>query len=252
MNRPSFIYATHLTTATATATDTASGYAAANVLEGCEDTSWRPADITGSKTLTIALGALLPIGQIAILGQYLNGVTLELRGSTDGFVASDVQLSAESAINSSAFVTAWRSFTEADYSHIRLIFTGFSSTFEVQHVACCRAVSLPFLDDGHDPDTFQAEGTALVGPAGTFLGFTQQRTMRNLTLDFGQITNSQYPHFQLWAESCVMTLRPFFYVPNLDAPECFFGWVDAKYRFSAPSKAGARRLASIPFTGRVA
>jgi hypothetical protein len=252
MNKPSFIYPTHLSNATATATDTATGYAAANVLEGCEDTGWRPANITGSKSLTIALGGSLPIGQVALLGQYVNGVTLEVRGSTDGFVSSDVSLSGVTTISSSAFVTAWRSFTEANYSHIKLIFTGFSSSFEINHVACCRAVLLPFLEDGHDPDTFQPEGTALIGTAGTFLGFTQTRTMRNLTLDFGQITSSQYNHFQFWAETCIMTLQPFFYVPNIDGPECYFGWVDAKYKFSAPMKSGARKIAPIPFTGRVA
>jgi hypothetical protein len=252
MNKPSFIYPTHLTTATATATDAATGYPAANVLEGCEDTAWRPLNTTGAKSLTISLGGLLPVGQVALLGNYLNDVTLELRGSTDGFVASDVQLSAASAINSSAFVTAWRSFAEGYYTHVKLIFTGFSASFEIQHAAICRAVSLPYLDDGHDPDIFQAEGTALIGAAGTFLGFTQQRTMRALNLDFGQITAAQYFPFQFWAERCISTLRPYFYVPDIGQAECYFGWTDAKYKFSAPMKAGARRLAAIPFTGRVA
>lgn len=252
MNRPSFIYPIHLTTATVTATDTAAGYAAANVLEGTEDTSWRPANTTGSKSLTIALGGLLPIGQVAILGNYLNGVTLEVRGSTDNFSASDVQLSAESVISSSAFTTAWRKWTEAYYSHIKLIFTGFAGSFEVQHVACCRAVPLPYLEDGHDPDVFQPTGSHLIGVAGTYLGATQQNTMLQLTLNFGQITSGQYLPFQLWAEYCVMTMRPFFYVPDIDQPECYFVWVDAKYKFSAPYKNGVRKLAAIPVTGRMA
>lgn len=252
MNRPSFIYATHLTTATASATDSAIGYPAANVLEGVEDTSWRPLNTIGSKSLTISLGGLLPIGQVAVLGNYLNGVTLEVRGSTDGFVSSDVQLSAPIVITSSVFVTAWRSFTEALYRQVRFIFTGFAGSFEIQHIACCRAVPLPFLEDGHDPDVYQSEGTHLVGVAGTYLGATQQRTMRNLNLDFGQITNAQYLPFIFWAEYCVMTMRPFFYVPDTGAPECYFGWVDAKYKFSAPMKVGARKVAPIPFIGRIA
>jgi hypothetical protein len=252
MNRPTFIYPTHLTTATATATDAATGYAATNVLEGCEDTSWRPDNTSGAKSLTIALGGLLPIGQIAVLGNYLNGVTLEVRGSTDNFSSSNVQLSAGATISSSEFITTWRMFTENLYTHIKLTFTGFAASFEVQHVACCRAVPLPFLEDGHDPDTFQSEGTHLIGTAGTYLGATQQRTMRNLNLDFGQITSSQYAPFQFWAEYCVMTMRPFFYVPNIDAAECYFGWTDAKYKFSAPMKSGARKVAAIPFTGRLA
>ncbi|OHD20433.1 MAG: hypothetical protein A2Y38_26360 [Spirochaetes bacterium GWB1_59_5] len=252
MSRPSFIYPTHLNIATAAATDTATGYAAANVLEGCEDTAWRPSDVTGAKSVIIALGGLLPIGQVAVLGQYLNGVSLEVRGSTDGFVASDVALSAAAVINSSAFVTGWRSFGEGSYSHIKLIFADMGASFEVQHIACCRAVTLPFLDDGYDPDVFQSEGTHLIGVAGTYLGATQQRSMRSLSLNFGQIPSALYPAFRLWAEYCVMTMRPFFYIPDTALPECYFGWVDAKYKFSAPFKNGLRKLAAIPFTSRIA
>jgi hypothetical protein len=252
MNRPAFIYATHLNAATVTATDTAAGYAAANILEGCEDTSFKPANTTGSKSITIALGGLLPIGSVAILGQYLNGVTLEVRGSTDGFVSSDVLLSDAAAIVTSAYVSTFRRWTEADYSHIMLTVSGFSSGFEIQYVACCRDSVLPYLEDGHDPDAIQPEGTHLIGTAGTYLGATQQRTMRSLSLDFGQVTSSQYNRFQLWAEHCVLTMKPFFYVPNIDNQECLFGWVDAKYKFSAPSKSGGRKIAAIPFTGRVA
>lgn len=252
MNKPAFIYATHLTTAVATATDAATGYAVANVLDATEDTSWRPLDTTGAKTVTINLGGTLPIGQIAVLGNYLNGVTLSVHGSTDGFVASDVELSAAAVIGSSAFITAWRRFTEGLYSHIRLTFSGFAASFEVQHIACCRAVPLPYLEDGHDPDCFQATGTHLVGVAGTYLGASQQNTMLTLSLNFGQITAAQYLPFQLWAEYCVMTMRPFFYVPDIDAPECYFVWVDAKYKFSAPYKNGARKVAPMPVTGRMA
>jgi hypothetical protein len=252
MNRPAFIYPTHLATATTAATDTAANYAAANVLEGCEDTAWKPANTTGSKSLTIHLGGLLPIGQIALLGQYLNGVTLEVRGSIDNFAASDVQLSAAAVIGTSEFITAWRMFAENLYTDIKLIFSGFGASFQVQHVACCRAVPLPFHDDGHDPDSFQPIGTHLIGTAGTYLGATQLCTMRNLNLDFGQITTAQYLPFQLWAEYCVMTMRPFFYVPDTAQPECYFGWVDAKYKFSAPSKTGRRKISTIPFIGRLA
>jgi hypothetical protein len=251
MNKPTFIYPTHLTTATATATDTATGYDAANVLEGAEDSAWRPSNTSGQKSITITLGGMLPIGAVAILGNYLNGVTLEVRGSTNGFATSTV-ISAAAVISSSAFITAWRGFTENYYTHIRLTFAGFSASFDVAHIACCRAVPLPWLEDGHDPDSFQATGTHLIGTAGTYLGCTQQNTMRTLSLEFGQIPNSQYEAFQFWAEYCVMTMRPFFYVPDISQAECYFGWVDAKYKFSAPMKSGARKIAAIPFSGRFA
>ena len=252
MNKPTFIYPVHLPAATVTATDTATGYDPANVLEGCEDTAWKPANTTGSKSLIIDLGASMAIGQIAVLGRYLNGVTLEVRGSTDNFVSSDIAISAATVIASKIVNTTWRSFTGGNYRQIKLIFSGLSADFAVQYVACCRAVSLPFLEDGHDPDVYQPTGSQLIGATGTYLGATQQYTLATLSLDFGQITSAQYLPFQLWADACIMIMLPFFYVPDIDQPECFFGWADAKYKFSAPYRSGARKLAPIPFNWRIA
>lgn len=252
MNRPSFIYSAYLATAAASASDTASGYDAAYVLEACEDTGWRPVDTTGSKTLTIALGASVPVGQVALLGACLNGVVWEVRGSTDGFVASDVQLSSPAVMSTGTFIAAYRQFAEGAYSHVRHIFSGMGASFEIMHVATCRSVTLPWLADGHDPDAFQAEGTHLVGVAGSYLGATQQRCMKTINLDFGQITSTEYVTLQLWGESCISTMRPYFYVPDTSQPECWFGWTEAKYKFSVPWKSGVRKLAAIPFTARLA
>lgn len=250
--RPSFIYSIAPTTAIATATDTASGYAAQNIIEPCEDTAWKPLNITGSKTLVLDLQLLLPIGQIAVLGQYLNGITMEVRGSTDNFVTSDVQLSAAAIISTSTFNTAYRQFTEDSYRYIKLILFGFGPSTEIMHVSACRSVSLPYLEDNHDDQSFQPTGTHLVAPSGVYLGASQQCTMRNTSLDFGQIPSSMFPAFQLWAESCLRTMKPFFYVPDINQPECYFGWVEAKYRFSAPVKLGLRKISAIPFISRLA
>lgn len=252
IGRPSFIYSIAPTTATATASDTFAGYDAQNVIEATEDTGWKPADTTGDKTLVLDLVLELPIGAVAVLGQYINGVTMEVRGSTDNFVSSDVQLSAPAVISTSAFNTAYRRFTEDSYRYIKLILSGFGASTEIMHVSCCRTVDLPWLEDGHDSESYQATGTHLVGVAGMYLGASQQSAMRTLNLDFGQIPSSQFPAFQLWAEACVRTMKPFFYVPRVDQPECYFGWVDAKYKFAAPSRLGLHKLAGIPFTSRMA
>jgi hypothetical protein len=250
--RPSFIYSLAPVTASAAASDTFSGYAAQNVMEACEDTSWKPANVTGDKTLTLDLALILPLGAVAILGQYLNGITLEIRGSSDNFVSSDVQLSAAAVISTAAYNTAYRQFAEVSYRYIRLIMSGFGASSEIYYVAPCRAVSLPWLEDNHDADCFQPTGSHLIGVAGMYLGTSQQCAMRMINLDFGQIPSSQFPAFQLWSEACIRTMRPFFYVPDSTLPECWFGWVDAKYKFSAPSKMGRHKLATIPFTSRLA
>lgn len=250
--KPTFIYSNYPAPAAVTATDTAAGYAAADVLEGCEDSGWKPANTTGSKTLTIDQGASLPVGGVALLADYPNGVTLEIRGSSDNFTGDNVQLSAASVINSASFNTAYRLFTETGKRYLRLIFSGFGASFQVTHVALCRTVTLPYLEDGHDPDAFQPTGSHLVGVSGVYLGATQQCAMRNINLDFGIVTSANYTQFQLWAEACIETMRPFFYVPDIDQPECYFGWVEGKYKFSAPSKLSRHKLAPIPFISRIA
>lgn len=252
MSQPAFLYADYLATATVTATDTDTGYSAADVLESCEDLTWKPANQTGSKSLTIDLGATLLIGAVALVGDFLNGVTLEVRGSTDNFVASDVELSAAAAIATATFVSTWRSWSNGNYRYLRLVFSGMGASFRISHVAACRFDLLPYPEDGHDPDIIQAEGTHLVSVSGYYLGSNQQKTLRPLQLAFGEVTDAEFAVFQRWSDACVKTMQGFFYVPDTAETECFFGWLDPKYKFSAPMKNGMRKMAAIAFNSRVA
>lgn len=249
MDQPLFIFADYLPTATVTATDTASGYAAANVLQAHEDTSWKPADNTGTKTLTFDLTTPLSRGALAIAGEYLNGVSLEVRASTDDFVASDVEISAAAVISDPT--TTYRLWTNAQYRYWRLVFTDLGASTEIYHAALQRQDLLPFLDDGFDPDAYKTEGSHLLAVDGHYLGSVQTRTMRELSLDFGQVTAAEAVLFQRWADACVKTLRAFFFVPDSASATCHFGWVDAKYAFKAPYKKGLRDISAIPFTARV-
>lgn len=246
MNKPTFIYPCHAPAASVSATDTAAGYAAANILEGTEDTAWKPLNTTGAKTLTITLGTTLEIGQVAILGKNLNGVTITVNGHLG---ATNYELSAAAAVTT-ANDCIYYQFTPREVDTISLIINGATSTTTIMHVACCRAVSLPYLEDGHDPDAFQSEGTHLISVNGSYLGNTQQRAMMSLSLSFGQVTAGQYTPFEQWADACVKTIRPFFYVPDTDQTTCLFGWTDAKYKFTAPYKNGLRRIGSISFNAR--
>ena len=249
MNRPAFIYAAYLPGTTVAATDTAAGYAPADVLEGCEDSGWKPVDTTGSKSLTLDLGGAFLVGALAMTGEYLNGVTLEVRASSDNFALSDVQVSPPASIVN--FTTAWRNWSAGTWRYWRLIFSGIGASFLLHHVALGPFEPLPFHGDGHDPDTFGAEGDHLVSVSGYYLGNSQRRAMRAISLGFGQVTADEYVLFQRWADVCVRTLRPFFYVPDTDGTDCLFGWIDAKYKFSAPYKNGLRDMAKIPFNARV-
>lgn len=249
MLQPLFIYADYLPAAAVTATDTATGYAAADVLQAHEDSSWKPANITGAKSLTFDLSTALSRGAIAVAGEYLNGVTFEVRASTDNFATSDVQISAPAAISS--YTTSYRLFANSIYRYWRLIFTDMGASTEIYHVAIQKQDLLPWHENDPAPEAYKTEGSHLVSPDGHYLGATQTRTMRNLELDFGLILDAEYVIFQRWADSCVKTLRGFFYVPDSSQAACHFGWADAKYVFKAPYKNGMRDLAAIPFVSRV-
>lgn len=249
MLQPLFIYADYLPTAAVTATDTATGYAAANILQAHEDSSWKPANVTGTKSLTVDLGTALTRGALAIAGEYLNGVTLEVRASTDNFVTSDVQVSAPAAI--AAFTTTYRLWTNAAYRYWRLIFTNIGTSTEIYHVAIQQQDLLPWHASDPYPEGYKTEGQQLVAVDGHNLGAVQTRTMRNLNLDFGEVLDTEYIIFQRWADSCVKTLRCFFYVADSSQASVYFGWVDPKYEFKAPYKSSIRSLAAIPFVSRV-
>ena len=252
MNQPAFIHCAYAATASASATDTATGYAPADALIATEDpgVAWKPANTTGAKSYTIYLDGPQVIDCLALLGRGLNGITLEVRGSTDNFSTSNVQLSAGAALVGSCI--AWRKWTNSTaYRCIRLNFSGFGSDFLLMYACPTQLQPLPYHADGHDPDVIQAETKHLLSPQKMFLGTTQQNATRPLSLDWGQLTDAEYAPFAAWADNCVATSRPFFYVPDIDQSTVYFGWTDEKYKFSAPYKNGLRDIGKIPFTARV-
>jgi hypothetical protein len=138
------------------------------------------------------------------------------------------------------------------YRYWRLVLTNLGASSSVAHVAWSPGELFPWMDDGADLDARKTIGTMLVSPDGRNLGSNRLRTMRELSLDFGQVTDSEYLLFQRWAEACTDRLQPWFLVKDSSQPTCWFGWTDAGYKFSAPQKRGMYAIGKIPFTSRVA
>lgn len=247
---PAFLFTSYPATASASANDSASGYAAGNILFATEYNGWMPSDTTGDKILTIDLGTAQVVDSIGLAGLGLDGVNCEVRGSTDNFGSSDVQLSATATLSGS--IAAWVNFANlASYRYLKLIFDTMGSDFMVAYACCTAARVMPWLEDGHDPDIYQTTGSHLISPSGVVLGSVQQSTLRDLSLGFGQVNDSDYQKFADWAATCVATLRPWFYVPDSSAAAVYFGWTEASYKFSAPYRSGLRTMAKIPFKARV-
>lgn len=252
MEQPAFIWQAYSTTASATATDSATGTAAADALLATEDPGviWKPADITGTKSFTIDMGAAMALDCFALSGAGLSGITVEVRASTDNFSASDVQLLAGTSMIGS--ISAWRKFTNAaEYQYYRLNFSSFGTDFYLAFVALDQLQLLPWLSDGHDPDQMETDTEDMESPTGIYLGSVQNKIMRNLSLDFGQVLDNELTIFQSWANDCFLAKRGFFYVPDSSASTVYFGRTDKKYKFTAPRKKGLADLGAIPFISRL-
>ena len=250
MNQPLLIYAAYLPATAVTATDTAAELDPNDVLLAEEDNAWMPANTSGSKALVIDLSIPQEIGCMGIVGENLNEVTIEVHGSTDNFVASDVQVYAPTTITE--FIAAWCAWTNATYRYWKVIFSGFGSSFSVAHIALCPFNLLPFFADGVDPDAYYTEGSQLVSPDGHFLGSNRLRTMLVPDLDWGQVYEEEFVLFQAWADACVHNMSAFFLVPDSSQSACYFSWLkDPKFAFKAPRNAGLRTMPTIAITSRV-
>jgi hypothetical protein len=240
MNRPTFLFGVYPHTATAAATDSYSGTAAANVLTPNEDSYWRPANVTGDKSLTIRIGQTLA-DRLCILGEPLTGVKIDLRASTDNFSSSDVAILTDQVLTAEVNA-ATLAFDLVSYPDWRVVFkSGYMpSPLRIAHVLVGRSADLPYLEKDYDPANLAPSGDHLVSAAGMYLGSNLQRRMRKLSLDFGSVIDTEFAEIQPWAEAAAGRLEPFFFVPDRDGTECHFGWLE-KPRFAAPSATGAMR-----------
>lgn len=248
MNQPAFIWQVPATTAAVTASDSLAGTSPAWLLEGIEDAWWRPADQSGTTTLTIDLGSAQAVDCVALVGQDLDGVTLTVSASTDNFATSDDELAAAAAL--SGDFNAWRSFTGGTYRYWRLEFAGMSSAFGITHVCLDGLRLLPWLADGYDNDSLETDAVDMVSLTGLYLGNSQSRAMWTQRLDFGTVTAAELAVFLDWRDDCLVTKRPFFFVPDTAAAACRFVWTEKGYSFSAPQRTGLHDLGAIPITGR--
>lgn len=250
MSRPILIYADYLPNAAVTATDTLVGLDPADILQAEEDNVWMPADVAAPKSLVIDLGAPQEIGCLGLVGENLNEVVLEVRASSDNFVSSDVQMAAAATITD--FISAWRSWPNTSYRYWKLVFSNMNTSFSVAHVALCRLNFLPWFADGMDLDAIQTTGYQLVSPDGRYLGSNRLRTMHNIDLIWGKVTDANYALFQPWAEACVHQMNAFFVVPDSSQATCLFSWLtDPKFAFKAPRTNGVRSMPTINISSRV-
>lgn len=249
MGQPTIIYCDYGTTATATASITGNGNGS-DVLIQTEDTFYAPL-VTTTFNVVVDLGASAAMDSVAILGHVLGGASLEIRGSTDNFAASDVLVSVDAAIVSDVNST-WRAFTEATFRYWKFIFSGHPSNVRVAHICLMSQVLLPFFETDPDIDAVTPTVVQLISQAGTFNGTNQQRAMRDMSLNWGEVTAAELVGIKSFSDACIKVSNPFFFIPDIDEDESFYGWIPGGGKFASPQTPGVFTIPAIPFTTRAA
>lgn len=232
MGRPTFIYGENPAAATVTATDSAANSAPGNVLHPGEDSHWAPLNQTGAKSVVIDYGSARPFDSIAFLGEYLDGTTVEVRGSTDNFVASDVQVSPPAAL-SAGINAAWRAVASSSYRYVKYIFTTFSSALKVCGILATVKPSLPALKLAVDEYAVDVTLKTQMSEAGFYSGSVRARTLQPLGLDFGIVQNAEFADLGAWILDGAGAGLPLFLVPDVDQAGVYFCWLE-RVRLRAP------------------
>lgn len=248
MAQPAFLYCTYGITADVTATSTLSGTLPADILIPTEDTFHSPSS-TSAYSIVIDAGVEITADYIAILGDVLDGVTVEIRGSTDNFSGSDDQVSAGAAL-SSDLNAAWRTFGSSSYRYWKLNVSGHSTAIKISHACLDELVVLPYFATDWDEESLLIESSNLVSSSGIFIGVNQQNAMQEMALDIGEITAAELVDVKLWRAACIKESNPFFFVPDTsDETKIFYGWLDEP-SFSAPFDGALYAVASMAFITR--
>jgi len=191
MGFPKLLFDNRFSDAVPVASDTAVGnFEAANVADMRSYTWWQPATLPA--TLTVDCGAAKAADFAAIYGHDLHtqGATIEVRGSTDNFVASDVLVATVAPASDDPFLLE---FASVNYRYWRLKITGIT----IPSIACVligSAFVMPkYLGAGFDPlsrtlITPSSSGSSNVNENGQPLGKIIDYEQLLQTLSFGNIS----------------------------------------------------------------
>lgn len=121
MSNSKILHTNLLATGTLTASTTAVGYAVASLGDFRPYTWWKGTAMP--ETVTVDCGSAQAADLLAVFGHdlYTQGATLEVRGSTDNFAASDVLVASKTPTSDDPFLVSWGSVS---YRYWRLKITG--------------------------------------------------------------------------------------------------------------------------------
>lgn len=244
---PRILYDNRLTDAPLVASTTAAGeFAAPFAIDGSVYTWWQPA--TMPATLTVDCGAEASADYALLLGHNLGslGVTVEVRGSSDGFVAHDQLLAQQLVPDDGPLLLL---FPEEAYRHWRLRFTGATAP-AMAHAAIGRALVLPTgMAAGFDPVGVTVDSQRNRNECGHSLGLVLHGEERAQTLRLNRVPRDWLTGAFLPAWRAHLNARPFAFAWDPHDHPDEVALVVADGPVTTPHYAGATVDLDLPVVG---
>lgn len=246
---PKILHDNRLDDGTPAASSTAAGdYSVLNLRDWRNYTWWKPSALPA--TVTVDCGSAKSVSYWAIYGHNLfsNGCTIELRGSTDNFSASDVLVDSVAPASDSAFV---RFVSPVSYRYWRLrILNGTAPSLAI--AALGAETDIPaYLATGFDPIGRTVHGQYNRSEAGYPLGRALKFEDWTESLKFEYLTWSWIRSTWLAAWRAHVRDDPFLFLwdPINHADELYL--VAVKDQFKTPHRPGSYCDLSFDVTGVV-
>lgn len=234
---PKFLHDNRLDDATPVASTTATGYSVLNLRDFRPYTFFKPTALPA--TITVDCATPKSVDYWAVYGHdlFTQGCTIELRGSTDNFAASDVLLDTFTPTNNKAFI---RYITAVSYRYWRLRIAGGATMPALAIAALGVALDVPqYLSEGFDPMGRKVVGISNRSMDGHPLGRTIKFEQWEETLRFQHLTWSWLRASFETAWNAHLRDDPFLFHwnPNGNPAEIYL--VMIKDAFKSPHRSGA-------------
>jgi len=237
MGKPVILYDNRLADATPVASTTATGdFAAINLADFRPYTWWKPTALPA--TVTVDCGSAKAADLLTVFGHdlFTQGATLQVRGSTDNFAASDVLVGTITPTDNNPFLI---SFGSVSYRYWRLRITGTT----MPSIACAilgARITLPtFLPQGFDPVGRKAEGQRNRSESGQPLGRVVTHETWKGKIRMQKVTWSWVRATWLPAWQAHLRSSPFAFAWDPDNYPAEIRLVTADEDFSTPHQAGS-------------
>lgn len=233
---PAFYYDNRLSDATPVASSTALDFNVLNLRDWRNYTWWKPEALPA--TVTVNCGSAKAADYLLVWGHnlYTCGATIELRGSTDNFGASDVLVATKTPTSDAPFLVRFSSTT---YTYWRARVTG-PVVPSIAILSFGTALVIPtYLEEGFDPLGREVKGSVNRSEKGNPLGSVFEYESYDRSLTFPWLTWSWLRSNWEVAWAAHLRFKPFVFAwdPGDHATELVYANPAPKY--SAPHRPGS-------------